>query len=97
MPVVFTFSGHPNWLVQAVPGLLEIDVPAPTLRERIALWRHALPAPLATDADLETMAARYAFTGGTITTRSPVCRTTTTVTAAGPAAAGMAPRAPCRK
>ncbi len=66
VPVVFTFSGHPNWLVQAVPGLLELDVPALTLRERIALWRHALPPPLVGDEDLETMAARYAFTGGTI-------------------------------
>ena len=66
VPIVFTFAGHPNWLVQAVPGLVEIDVPGPTFRERIVLWKRAFPPALASDEDLETMASRYAFTGGTI-------------------------------
>ncbi len=66
VPVVFTFVGHPTWLVQIVPTLLELDVPSPTFRERLELWTRALPPPLATPEQLETVASRYAFTGGTI-------------------------------
>ena len=66
VPIVFTFVGHPTWLVQSVPTLLELDVPPPTFRERLELWTRALPPPLATEEQLETVASRYAFTGGVI-------------------------------
>ncbi|MBL9015152.1 MAG: ATP-binding protein [Myxococcales bacterium] len=66
VPVVFTLVGHPTWLVQSVPTLLELDVPSPTFRERLELWTRALPPPLATAEQLETVASRYAFTGGVI-------------------------------
>ena len=66
VPIIFTLSSHPSWLVQSAADLVELDVPAPTFRERLALWRRALPEPLATAADLETVASRYAFTGAAI-------------------------------
>jgi len=66
VPVVFTFTGHPTWLVQAVPSLIELDVPSPSFRERVALWKRALPKALVTDEDIETVASRYAFTGAAI-------------------------------
>ena len=66
VPLVFTMPTRPAWLAQLIPDLLELDVPAPGFRERLELWRRALPAPLADGADLETVAARYAFTGATI-------------------------------
>ncbi len=66
VPIIFAFSGHPAWLVQATADLVELDVPGPTFRERLALWKRALPEPLAAHADLETVAARYAFTGAAI-------------------------------
>jgi ATP-dependent 26S proteasome regulatory subunit len=65
MPVVFVFAGHPGWLVRGVQNLVELDVPAPTFRERLELWKRAL-GDRATTADLETVAARYHFTGATI-------------------------------
>ena len=66
IPVVFTFAGHPAWLAEVVPDLVELDVRGPTFRERVLLWRRALPPPLASEADLEAVAGRYGFTGGTI-------------------------------
>ncbi len=66
VPLVFTLPTRPPWLAQIIPDLLELDVPAPSFRERVELWRRAQPAPLADAADLETVAARYAFTGATI-------------------------------
>jgi SpoVK/Ycf46/Vps4 family AAA+-type ATPase len=66
VPIVFTFTSHPGWLVQAVPSLVELDVPPPTFRERLELWTRALPPPLTTVPDLEIVASRYAFTGATI-------------------------------
>ena len=65
VPVVFTFTSHPGWLVEIIPALVELDVPAPTFRERLELWRRAL-GPVVTDEDLEIVASRYAFTGATI-------------------------------
>jgi hypothetical protein len=65
VPVVFTLEGHPGWLVRGVAELVELDVPAPTFRERYELWRRALDG-LAAVADLETVASRYRFTGATI-------------------------------
>ena len=65
VPVVFTFTGHPGWLVRTVPDLIELDVPAPTFRERLELWQRALPG-VASSGDLETVASRYGFTGATI-------------------------------
>jgi SpoVK/Ycf46/Vps4 family AAA+-type ATPase len=65
VPIVFTLSGRPAWLAHAVPDLLELDIPAPTFRERLELWRRALGA-LASPDDLEVVASRYAFTGATI-------------------------------
>ena len=65
LPVIFTMAGHPSWLVEAIPDLLEVDVPPPTFRERLELWTRALPA-LTTPEELETVASRYAFTGATI-------------------------------
>lgn len=66
VPIVFTLRGHPTWLVQAVPSLVELDIPSPSFRERLELWTRALPPPLATAEQLETVASRYAFTGGVI-------------------------------
>jgi AAA+ superfamily predicted ATPase len=66
VPLVFTLATRPAWLAQLIPDLLELDVPAPGFRERLELWRRALPPPAAEAADLETVAARYAFTGATI-------------------------------
>jgi SpoVK/Ycf46/Vps4 family AAA+-type ATPase len=66
VPIVFTLTSHPTWLVGAVASLVELDVPAPTFRERLQLWGQALPPPLATEEQLETVASRYAFTGGVI-------------------------------
>jgi ATPase family associated with various cellular activities (AAA)/Winged helix domain, variant len=65
VPIVFTLSGRPAWLAHAVPDLLELDIPAPTFRERLEVWRRALGA-LASPDDLEIVASRYAFTGATI-------------------------------
>jgi DNA polymerase III delta prime subunit len=65
VPVVFTFEGHPGWLVRAVPELVELDVPAPSFRERAELWRRSLEG-LAEPGDLETVASRYRFTAATI-------------------------------
>jgi ATP-dependent 26S proteasome regulatory subunit len=66
VPIIFTLSSHPGWLVQAVSSLIELDVPPPTFRERLELWGRALPPPLTTVEDLEIVASRYAFTGSTI-------------------------------
>jgi hypothetical protein len=66
VPVVFTLTSHPSWLVEIVPALVEIDVPAPTFRERLELWRRALAGAEIAPDDLETVASRYAFTGATI-------------------------------
>ncbi|HEY1817883.1 MAG TPA: AAA family ATPase [Kofleriaceae bacterium] len=66
VPLVFALSTRPSWLAHLVPDLIELDVPAPSFRERLELWRRALPPPVAEAADLETVAARYAFTGATI-------------------------------
>jgi len=65
VPMVFTLVGRPAWVSHAVPDLLELTIPSPTFRERLDLWRRALPG-LATDDELETVASRYAFTGATI-------------------------------
>jgi ATPase family protein associated with various cellular activities (AAA)/winged helix domain-containing protein len=66
VPVVFAFTGHPGWLVEAVPAMIEIDVPPPTFRERLELWRRALAGAAIAADDLEVVAGRYAFTGATI-------------------------------
>ncbi|HUJ57628.1 MAG TPA: AAA family ATPase [Kofleriaceae bacterium] len=66
VPLVFTLSSRPAWMVNAIPDLLELDIPPPSFRERLTLWTRELPPPLADAADLETVAARYAFTGATI-------------------------------
>ncbi|HMG20730.1 MAG TPA: AAA family ATPase, partial [Kofleriaceae bacterium] len=66
VPVVFTLTSHPSWLVEVVPALIEIDVPAPLFRERLELWRRALAGVAITGDDLEVVASRYAFTGATI-------------------------------
>src|SRR6185369_7741867 len=66
VPVVLTLTSHPSWLVEAMPALVELDVPAPLFRERLELWRRALPGSMATAEDLEIVASRYAFTGATI-------------------------------
>ncbi|MBA3451675.1 MAG: ATP-binding protein [Deltaproteobacteria bacterium] len=66
VPIVFTLPNHPTWLVAAVPSLLELDVPAPTFRQRLELWRRALPPSLTGAEDVEIVASRYAFTGATI-------------------------------
>ena len=66
VPVVFTLTTHPNWLVEIVPALIEIDVPPPTFRERLELWRRALAGAAVAADDLEVVAGRYAFTGATI-------------------------------
>jgi SpoVK/Ycf46/Vps4 family AAA+-type ATPase len=66
VPVVFTLTTHPSWLVEVVPALIELDVPPPMFRERLELWRRALPDSMVTAEDLEIVASRYAFTGATI-------------------------------
>ena len=66
VPVVFTLASHPSWLVEIVPELVELDVPSPTFRERLELWRRALVGAAIATEDLEIVASRYAFTGATI-------------------------------
>jgi adenylate kinase family enzyme len=66
VPVVFTLTTHPSWLVEVVPALVELDVPAPPFRERLELWRRALAGASVAADDLEIVASRYAFTGATI-------------------------------
>ncbi|HTJ43032.1 MAG TPA: AAA family ATPase [Kofleriaceae bacterium] len=67
VPIVFTLPARPAWLVGALHDLVELDVPPPSFRERAALWRAALPGGVAPgDAEIEIVAGRYAFTGGTI-------------------------------
>jgi ATP-dependent 26S proteasome regulatory subunit len=67
-PLALTLASRPAWLAAAFPDLVEIDVPPPGLAQRIDLWRRAIPAAVAPpDADLETVAARYGFTGAAIT------------------------------
>src|SRR6185312_968703 len=65
--IVITLTTRPSWLANAVPDLVELEVPAPSFRERLELWKRELPHPLAAAEDIETVAARYAFTGATIT------------------------------
>jgi SpoVK/Ycf46/Vps4 family AAA+-type ATPase len=67
VPIVFAMSNRPSWLANAVHDLVELDIPPPGFRERLELWRRELPASLVKPEDLETVAARYAFTGATIT------------------------------
>jgi SpoVK/Ycf46/Vps4 family AAA+-type ATPase len=66
VPVVFTLTSHPSWLAEVVPALVELDVPPPTFRERLELWRRALAGTTVAADDLEIVASRYAFTGATI-------------------------------
>jgi SpoVK/Ycf46/Vps4 family AAA+-type ATPase len=66
VPVVFTLTSHPSWLVEVVPALVELDVPPPLFRERLELWRRALVGSAVAAEDLEIVASRYAFTGATI-------------------------------
>jgi SpoVK/Ycf46/Vps4 family AAA+-type ATPase len=67
VPVVITLPARAAWIASALHDLVEIDVPAPTFGERTALWRAAMPAGVEiADAELELVAGRYAFTGGTI-------------------------------
>ena len=66
VPVALCAAARPSWLIPYLPSLVEIEVPLPTFRQRIALWRRALPAGAASDADLELVAGRYAFGGGAI-------------------------------
>jgi SpoVK/Ycf46/Vps4 family AAA+-type ATPase len=66
VPVVFTLTTHPSWLAEAIPALVELDVPPPTFRERLELWRRALAGLAVAADDLEVVASRYAFTGATI-------------------------------
>jgi DNA polymerase III delta prime subunit len=66
VPVVFTLTSHPGWLVEVVPTLVELDVPPPVFRERLELWRRALAGAVVVAEDLEVVASRYAFTGATI-------------------------------
>jgi ATP-dependent 26S proteasome regulatory subunit len=66
-PMVFTLVGRPSWLSGVLPELVEIEVPAPGLIDRIALWKLALPDELRPpEAELEMVAGRYAFTGAAI-------------------------------
>ncbi|HET9623252.1 MAG TPA: hypothetical protein VFP84_17885, partial [Kofleriaceae bacterium] len=66
VPIVLTFASHPSWLVEILPSLVELDVPPPTFRERLELWRRALAGITVAADDLEIVASRYAFTGATI-------------------------------
>jgi len=66
VPVVFTLTSHPSWLVETIPSLVELDVPAPTFRERLTLWSRALAGVTIAAEDVEVVASRYAFTGATI-------------------------------
>jgi hypothetical protein len=65
VPIVLTLASQPSWLAQVIPDLVEIAIPPPSFRERLELWRRELDST-ANEADLETVAARYAFTGAVI-------------------------------
>ncbi len=66
IPLVYLVEQPAAWLTHGVYGLVEVTVPAPNFRQRMALWQQALPPPLAYDNDLEVVAARYAFTATAI-------------------------------
>lgn len=69
-PVVVTAHGRPPWLSPAIPELVEVELPAPGLRDRIELWQRSLArvdaAAMASDDDVRAIAARFALGGAAI-------------------------------
>ena len=69
-PIVITAHARPAWLTPAIPELVEIEVPPPTLRERIELWQRNLArvdaAALVDDEAVRAIAARFALGGAAI-------------------------------
>ena len=69
-PVVLTAHSRPAWLSPAIPELVEVAMPSPTLRERMELWRRGLAGAggtaLVHDADLHEVAARFALGGASL-------------------------------
>jgi hypothetical protein len=67
-PVVVTSTRKLTSLATAVPGLIELAVPLPSFRDRIALWRAALADDRLSGEglDLELVAGRYALGAGGI-------------------------------
>ncbi|MBK9035982.1 MAG: ATP-binding protein [Myxococcales bacterium] len=69
-PVVLTAHVRPPWLTPAVPELVEVAVPGPTLHERIELWQRGLAGvgggDLVDPGEVRAIAARFALGGGAI-------------------------------
>ncbi|MEZ4399994.1 MAG: ATP-binding protein [Kofleriaceae bacterium] len=69
-PVVLTAHARPAWLSPAIAELVELELPAPGLHDRLELWRRSLArvdgAGLVTHDDLRTIAARFALGGSAI-------------------------------
>ncbi|MCC6993440.1 MAG: AAA family ATPase [Deltaproteobacteria bacterium] len=67
-PVVITAHERPEWLAPNIPSLGEVELPLPTMAERLELWRRSVPTrtPLGNPEDLEVVASRYSFGGGSI-------------------------------
>jgi AAA+ superfamily predicted ATPase len=66
VPIILALTTRPQWPTNTFADLVEIVVRPPTFAERHLLWQRELPPPVATEHDLESVAARYAFTAGTI-------------------------------
>jgi hypothetical protein len=66
VPIVILLPNRPAWLANAIADLVELDVAGPTFRERLELWRRALPASLVPNEHIEIVAARYSFAGAAI-------------------------------
>jgi ATP-dependent 26S proteasome regulatory subunit len=74
VPIIFVCEKLPAWLRNGMRDVREVAVPPPGYRARVELWRRSLGGVEATTADIETTAARYAFTGGTIAIASSAAR-----------------------
>jgi AAA+ superfamily predicted ATPase len=69
-PVVMTAHVRPAWLTPAIPELVEVELPAPNLRERVELWHRSLArvggAALVSEETVRAIAARFALGGASI-------------------------------
>jgi hypothetical protein len=69
-PVVMSAHARPAWLTPAIPELVEVELPAPNLRERIELWHRSLAriggAALVSEEVVRAIAARFALGGASI-------------------------------
>lgn len=79
IPIIVALTTRHQWPANTFAELVEIVFRPPTFAERHVLWRRELPSALATANDLEWVAARYAFTAGTIARTARRARATATL------------------